>query len=74
MDAGREERRGRMLLERGLFGEALAAFEGALLEKPGDPDLLNGMGAALRSLGRYDEANACFRRSLEADPRDRGSS
>lgn len=72
--AGNVLDRGRRLLIDGRFAEALALYERELESKPGDPDLLNGMGAALRSLGRYDEANECYQRSLQADPRDRHSS
>ena len=62
------------LLEEGRALDALEFFDGLLLKNPDDPDLLNGRGAALRSLGRYDEAIACFNRSLEIDPRDRRAS
>lgn len=65
---------GRRLLLGGSFADALALYERALSGRPDDPDLLNGRGAALRSLGRYDEANECYERSLRADPRDRHSS
>lgn len=65
---------GRRLLVDGRFADALALYERALEDTPDDPDLLNGRGAALRSLGRYDEANECYERSLRADPRDRHSS
>lgn len=65
---------GRRLLVDGRFADALALYERALEDAPDDPDLLNGRGAALRSLGRYDEANECYERSLRADPRDRHSS
>ena len=65
---------GRRLLIDGRFADALALFERALAGSPRDPDLLNGKGAALRSLGRYDEANECYEMSLRADPRDRRSS
>lgn len=71
-DAAIEE--GRCLLVGGRFADALALYERALERMPDDPDLLNGRGAALRSLGRYDEANECYERSLRADPRDRHSS
>lgn len=66
--------RGRRLLVGGRFEEALALYREALAARPNDPDLLNGMGAALRSLGRYDKANECYERSLQVDPRDRHSS
>lgn len=67
-------REGRRLLIEGGFDDALALYERALKDSPDDPDLLNGKGAALRSLGRHDEANECYLLSLRADPRDRDSS
>lgn len=67
-------REGRRLLLDGRFDDALALYERALDGRPDDPDLLNGKGAALRSLCRHDEANECYLRSLRADPRDRHSS
>ena len=71
---GKSAGRGVRLLEEGRALDALEFFDEMLLENPDDPDLLNGRGAALRSLGRYDEAIACFNRSLEIDPRDRQAS
>jgi Flp pilus assembly protein TadD len=61
-------------LEDGNFEDALSFFEQALLLKPDDPDLWNQKGAALRSLGRYNEASECYNKSLQLDPRDRASS
>ena len=61
-------------LQNGNFENALSFFEQALLLKPDDPDLWNNKGIALRSLGRYDEASACYNKSLQLDPRDRASS
>ena len=61
-------------LNDGNFEDALSYFEQALLLKPDDPDLWNQKGVALRSLGRYDEASECYNKSLQLDPRDRGSS
>jgi Flp pilus assembly protein TadD len=45
-----------------------------LLLKPDDPDLWNQKGVVLRSLGRYNEASECYKKSLQLDPRDRASS
>ena len=61
-------------LKNGNFEDALSFFEQALLLKPNNPDLWNQKGVALRSLGRYDEASACYDKSLQLDPRDRASS
>ena len=49
-------------------------FEKSLTSDPNNPDLLNLKAAALRSLGRYDEASECYNKSLELDPRDKASS
>ncbi len=66
--------KGKSLLEDGKFDDALGFFEQALLLNQDDPDLWNYKGIALRSLGRYEEAMACFNKSLEIEPRDRNSS
>ncbi len=62
------------MLKECRFADALDTFERALAADPKNPDLWNGKGAALRSMGRYDEAARCFELSLELDPRDRNSS
>lgn len=67
-------RKGKSLLVEGNFEDALAYFEQALLLNQNDPDIWNQKGAALRSLGRYDEALECFNKSLEMDPADKYSS
>jgi len=61
-------------LQDGNFEDALSFFEQALLLKPDDPDLWNQKGVVLRSLGRYNEASECYKKSLQLDPRDRASS
>ena len=66
--------KGKSLLEEGNFEDALSNFEQALLQNPSDPDMWNFKGAALRSLGRYDEAIECFNKSLSIDPRDKSAS
>ena len=65
---------GKILLEDGKFDDALGFFEQALLLNQDDPDLWNYKGITLRSLGRYEEAMDCFKKSLKIDPRDRYSS
>ncbi len=67
-------KKGKSLLVEGNLEDALAYFEQAVLLSPKDPDIWNQKGAALRSLGRYDEALECFNKSLELDPADRHSS
>ncbi len=67
-------KKGKALLVDGNFEDALAYFEQALLLNQNDPDIWNQKGAALRSLGRYDEALECFNKSLEMDPTDKHSS
>ncbi|TBR24557.1 MAG: tetratricopeptide repeat protein [Candidatus Nitrosotenuis sp.] len=67
-------KKGKSLLIEGNFEDALAYFEQALLLNQNDPDIWNQKGAALRSLGRYDEALECFNKSLEMDPADKYSS
>ena len=67
-------KKGKSLLVEGNFEDALAYFEQAVLLNQNDPDIWNQKGAALRSLGRYDEALECFNKSLEIDPADKHSS
>ena len=66
--------KGKLLLEKGQYGDALGFFEQALLLNQNDPDLWNFKGVTLRSLGRYEEAMECFNKSLTIDPRDKHSS
>lgn len=66
--------KGKEFLENGKYFEALRCFEQAMLLKRDDPDLMNFKGAALRAMGRYEEASEYFSRSLEIDPRDKDSS
>ena len=65
---------GRQCLLEGRYEDALSIFEQALLLDENNPDVWNCKGAALRSMGRYNEANECFDRALKIDPRDRNSS
>jgi Flp pilus assembly protein TadD len=66
--------RGKKFLVDGEFDNALRCFEQALLLNQNDPELWNFKGAALRSMGRYEEALECFNKSLEIDPRDKFAS
>lgn len=66
--------KGQSFLEDGKFDDALGFFEQALLLNQDDPDLWNYKGITLRSLGRYEEATACFNKSFKIDPRDKNAS
>ena len=66
--------KGKKFLEDGEFDNALRCFEQVLLLNQNDPELWNFKGAALRSMGRYEEALECFNKSLEIDPRDKFAS
>lgn len=61
-------------MAEGMFEQALSYFEQALLLDQKNAQIWNQKGAALRSLGRYDEALECFNRALEIDPTDRFAS
>lgn len=65
---------GNKMIRESKFEQALELFEQALSVHPDNPDLWNGKGVALRSIGRYEEAVECFDRSLQIEPRDRDSS
>jgi tetratricopeptide (TPR) repeat protein len=66
--------KGQVLMDDGMFFDALGFFEQALLLNQNDPDLWNHKGIALRSLGRYEESMECFNKSLEIEPRDKFAS
>ena len=65
---------GKIHLDKENYNDALSFFDQALSLEPGNPDLWNLKGMALRSLGRYDEALDCYNKSLDIDPRDNASS
>jgi len=65
---------GSRMMDELRFELALEFFEQALLLDQNNPDLWNNKGAALRSIGRYEEAMECFNKSLEIEPRDRRAS
>ena len=67
-------KKGKDLLAEGNFEASLSYFEQALLLNQNDADIWNLKGAALRSLGRYDEALECFNKSLQIDPADKNAS
>ncbi len=66
--------KGKNYLENSQYEEALRFFEQALRLNQNNSELWNFKGISLRSMGRYEEANECFQKSLEIDPRDRNSS
>lgn len=59
---------GETLAEEGLVEEALARFEQALAEAPGNPEAVEAVGRALMNLGRLEEAEERFREALALDP------
>jgi len=67
-------KKGKNYLEDGLYSEALACFEQAILLDNNNPELWNFKAVSLRSMGRYEEAIECFNKSLEIDPRDKNAS
>jgi Flp pilus assembly protein TadD len=66
--------KGKSLLLEGDFEQALAYFEQAMLLDQKNAEVWNLKGAALRSMGRYDEALECFNKALELDPADKSAS
>ena len=67
-------KKGQNLMDESKFEDALECFKQALLLEPDDPDLLNHVGVALKSLGRYVESAKYFEKSLQIDPRDKNAS
>lgn len=53
-------RKGNAALARGEPEAALAGYERALVDRPGDPLIRYDMGSALHALGRFDEALAAY--------------
>jgi tetratricopeptide (TPR) repeat protein len=62
--------RGGILMRTYAGEEAAASFRRALILAPDSKDAVAGLGWALRLLGRFDEADVCFRRLQESDPAD----
>lgn len=58
-------------LQGGRFEEARMEFEAALALRPGDPDGLVNLGAALANLGRVEEAVGAWERAIESKPGER---
>src|SRR5439155_387835 len=56
-------------LRDGYSDRAAALFAKALAERPDDPVLLFGSGAASSAQGNQKEAMACLQRALEIDPK-----
>ena len=65
---------GKTNLDDANYIDALIFFEKALTLAKDNADLWNLKGVALRSLGRYQEASDCYKKSLELEPRDKVSS
>ena len=65
---------GKTNLDDANYIDALIFFEKALTLAKDNADLWNLKGVALRSLGRYQEASDCYKKSLELEPRDKASS
>tara|TARA_B100001146_G_C16173921_1_gene431397 strand:+ start:1061 stop:1288 length:228 start_codon:yes stop_codon:yes gene_type:complete len=65
---------GKTNLDDANYINALIFFEKALTLAKDNADLWNLKGVALRSLGRYEEASVCYKKSLELEPRDKVSS
>ena len=59
---------GNVLLQSGHFAEALESFDQALALKPGQAEILDNRGIALRMLGRLEEALESHDRALALIP------
>ena len=65
---------GKTNLDDGNYINALIFFDKALTLAKDNADVWNLKGVTLRSLGRYEEASDCYKKSLELEPRDKASS
>ena len=54
------------MARRGLWNEALFRFQRALIERPGDAQILNNVAVAYEALGLFDEALEAYREALDA--------
>jgi tetratricopeptide (TPR) repeat protein len=55
-------------LSQGAFAQAAGHYEQLLELQPRNPEALAQLGVALFNLGRYEEAERCYRESLEINP------
>jgi tetratricopeptide (TPR) repeat protein len=62
---------GTLLLDLGRWDEAIRAYEGALADVPGNPDILVALARALRGALRVEEARMRCREALERAPAHR---
>ncbi|SCY33096.1 YcaO-like family protein [Desulfoluna spongiiphila] len=63
--------KGQLLLNRGAFDEATAAFEKALSANPDEPEIpsiCSWMGVSLKETGRYREALKVLQAGIDIDP------
>jgi tetratricopeptide (TPR) repeat protein len=59
---------GYKFLSQGAFAQAAVHYEQLLERHPHNPEALAQLGVALFSLGRYEEAERCYRESLGINP------
>jgi len=59
----------RALVGAGQLSAAVGAYQGLLIRDPTNTGLWNNAGVLLITLGRFPEAETCFRRALEIEPR-----
>ena len=61
-------KRGQELLDQGMYKEAIAQFDAAIIEQPDSWKSLNSKGFAYQKLSKYTEAVECFDKALEINP------
>jgi len=62
-------REGRRLQGDGQLGQALSAYQKAIIIKPGYADAYNDMGVVLEAMGREIDALAAYQEAIRFDPR-----
>ncbi len=55
-------------LADGNYAEAVTLYQESIALVPHNPDVLNNLGVALAELGRYQEAEQCYREAIEINP------
>lgn len=65
--------RGLRALREGSYAQAAEAFERALKDAPGEPQVLLALGRERMRQGRYDEAECLLRRAFEGDRESTGA-
>jgi Flp pilus assembly protein TadD len=68
VSVGAQLRFGTKMAQRGLWNEALFRFRQAERIEPNNARVLNNIGVALEAVGKFEDAEATYKRAAQADP------